>query len=55
MLPLAQRIERVAMQAVFDAEHALGHRTKDVSAEKCGWDITAYIAQPEGLGVGAPH
>jgi hypothetical protein len=43
------RVERVAMQAVFDAEHALGHRTKDVSAEKCGWDITAYIPQPEGL------
>ena len=43
------RVERVAMQAVFDAEHALGHRTKDVSAEKCGWDITAYIDQPQGL------
>lgn len=43
------RIERIAMQAVFDAEHALGHRTKDVSAEKFGWDITAYIDQPEGL------
>jgi IS5 family transposase len=43
------RVERVAMQAVLDAEHALGHRTKDVSAEKCGWDITAYIAQPQGL------
>ena len=43
------RVERVAMQAVFDAEHALGHRTKDVSAEKCGWDITAYIPQPDGL------
>jgi superfamily II DNA or RNA helicase len=43
------RVERVAMQAVFDAEHALGHRTKDVSAEKCGWDITAYIDQAQGL------
>lgn len=43
------RVERIAMQAVFDAEHALGHRTKDVSAEKCGWDITVYIDQPEGL------
>ncbi|MBC7617454.1 MAG: DUF3883 domain-containing protein, partial [Candidatus Saccharibacteria bacterium] len=42
-------VERVAMQAVFDAEHALGHRTKDVSAAKCGWDITAYIDQPQGL------
>ncbi len=43
------RVERVAMQAIFDAEHALGHRTKDVSAEKCGWDITAYIDQAQGL------
>jgi hypothetical protein len=43
------RIERLAMQAVVDAEHALGHRTKDVSAQKCGWDITVYIDQPEGL------
>jgi hypothetical protein len=43
------RVERVAMQAVFDAEHALGHRTKDVSADKCGWDITVYIDQTEGL------
>jgi superfamily II DNA or RNA helicase len=43
------RIERLAMQAVFDAEHALGHRTKDVSADKCGWDITVYIDQPRGL------
>ena len=43
------RIERIAMQAVFDAEHALGHQTKDVSLDKCGWDITAYEDQPEGL------
>lgn len=35
------RIERIAMQAVTDAELALGHEVKDVSAEKCGWDITA--------------
>lgn len=43
------RVERVAMQAVMTAEHALGHRTKDVSADKCGWDITVYIDQPQGL------
>ncbi len=43
------RVERIAMEAVFKAEEALGHRTKDVSAEKCGWDITAYIEQAEGL------
>ncbi len=35
------RIERAAMKAVFDAEVALGHAVHDVSAEKCGWDITA--------------
>lgn len=45
------RVERVAMQAVIAREQALGHRTKDVSVEKCGWDITAYIDQPGGLPV----
>jgi hypothetical protein len=35
------RIERVAMQAVMDAEKALGNQVKDVSADKCGWDITS--------------
>ena len=35
------RIEQVAMQAVIQHEESLGHTTKDVSAEKCGWDITA--------------
>lgn len=33
-------IEQVAMQAVIKAEEALGHTVKDVSADKCGWDIT---------------
>lgn len=35
------RIEQIAMNAVFDAEKILGHEVFDVSAEKCGWDITA--------------
>ena len=35
------RVERIAMNAVTDAEQALGHTTFDVSADKCGWDITA--------------
>ncbi|MFC1334840.1 MAG: DUF3883 domain-containing protein [gamma proteobacterium symbiont of Clathrolucina costata] len=35
------RIEQVAMQAVINAENAFGHEVKDVSAEKCGWDVTA--------------
>ncbi|MEI6745744.1 MAG: helicase-related protein [Methylococcaceae bacterium] len=40
------RIERVAMQAVIDAELALGHDVTDVSAQKCGWDITS---QPKAI------
>ena len=35
------RIEWVAMQAVMQAEQTLGHQVFDVSAQKCGWDITA--------------
>lgn len=35
------RIERIAMQAVIAHERNLGHEVKDVSAEKCGWDITS--------------
>ena len=31
--------ERMAMEAVFAAERALGHQPRDVSAEKKGWDI----------------
>lgn len=37
------RIERLAMRAVIEAERALGHMVHDVSAEKCGWDITAIV------------
>jgi len=35
------RVERVAMDAVMEAERALGHQVFDVGAEKCGWDVTA--------------
>ena len=34
-------IERVAMQAVMDAERDLGCTVKDVSRDKCGWDVTS--------------
>ncbi|OZJ15947.1 RNA helicase [Klebsiella pneumoniae] len=34
-------IEKVAMSAVTSAELTLGHSVFDVSADKCGWDITA--------------
>ncbi|SEP62730.1 SNF2 family N-terminal domain-containing protein [Ectothiorhodospira magna] len=43
------RVERIAMQAVMDAERAMGHQVFDVSAQKCGWDITARPpVQPDG-------
>lgn len=35
------RVEQLAMEAVIKAEQALGHQVIDVSAQKCGWDITA--------------
>jgi len=35
------RIEQIAMQAVMEVERSFGHEVWDVSAEKCGWDITA--------------
>lgn len=38
------RIEQLAMEAVLAAERAMGFLPRDVSAEKCGWDITS--AQP---------
>lgn len=41
-----KRIELLAMNAVMKAEQAKNHRTVDVSAEKCGWDITSY--PPDG-------
>ena len=36
------RIEQIAMDAVRRAEEVRGCRVVDVSAEKCGWDLTAY-------------
>jgi superfamily II DNA or RNA helicase len=46
------RIENLAMDAVRQAEEARGCHVVDVSAQKCGWDITSYPAtigdkQPE--------
>ena len=35
------RIEMVAMNAVMATERGFGYEVKDVSAEKCGWDVTA--------------
>jgi hypothetical protein len=36
------KIERLAMEAVIAAERARGHQVDDVSADKCGWDVTSY-------------
>ena len=43
------RIEMVAMKAVMDTERSFGYEVMDVSAEKCGWDVTARPpANPDG-------
>ena len=36
------RIEKIAMDAVRVAEEARGCKVIDVSADKCGWDLTSY-------------
>jgi hypothetical protein len=36
------RIERLAMAAVRQVEEARGGQVVDVSAQQCGWDLTAY-------------
>ena len=42
------RIERLAMQTVINAERAKGHHVQDVSAQKCGWDITSIPPSRDG-------
>lgn len=42
------RIEQIAMDAVKESERVLGHEVFDVSAEKCGWDITARPPKQDG-------
>ena len=42
------RVERVAMNAVMAAERALGHEVIDVSAQKCGWDVTSIPRHVDG-------
>lgn len=42
------RIELLAMNAVRRAEEARGCRVVDVSAQKCGWDITSYAPSVDG-------
>jgi SNF2 family DNA or RNA helicase len=35
------RIEKIAMEAVMKAERSMGNEVIDVSAQKCGWDLTS--------------
>lgn len=42
------RIELLATNAVRRAEEARGCRVVDVSAQKCGWDITSYAPAVDG-------
>lgn len=42
------RIEKIAMDAVRAVEEARGCRVVDVSAQKCGWDITSYAPAEDG-------
>lgn len=44
-----ERIERLAMQAVMRDQEARGHRVEDVSAKKCGWDLSAYPPAVAGV------
>jgi len=50
-----QRVERMAMDAVMRAEQALGNRTHDVSALKCGWDITSTALGSDGRIAASRH
>ena len=42
------RVEQMAMRAVMEAERALGHDVIDVSAQKCGWDVTRQPKPVDG-------
>jgi superfamily II DNA or RNA helicase len=50
-----KRIEMLAMAAVRRVEEARGCRVVDVSAEKCGWDLTSYPPTKDGKQPEARH
>ena len=50
-----KQVELIAMQAVINLEKSLGHEVKDVSAEKCGWDITSQPPKINGKLAVARH
>jgi hypothetical protein len=49
------RIEKLAMDAVRRIEESRGCRVIDVSAQKCGWDITSYPQAVDGKQPEARH
>lgn len=49
------RVEKLAMDAVRRAEEARGCRVVDVSAQKCGWDLTSYPPALDGKQPEARH
>ncbi len=49
------RIEQLAMRAVRVAEEVRGCRVIDVSAQKCGWDLTSYPPAADGKQPQARH
>lgn len=49
------RIEQLAMDAVRRAEESRGCRVVDVSAQKCGWDLTSYPPASNGKQSDARH
>ena len=54
--PLARsRIEQLAMNAVRQHQEAHGCRVTDVSAEKCGWDLTSYPSAENGRPANPRH
>jgi SNF2 family DNA or RNA helicase len=54
--PVARaRIEKLAMDAVRRAEESRGCQVVDVSAQKCGWDITSYPPAVDGKRLEARH
>ncbi|MCA9008491.1 MAG: DUF3883 domain-containing protein, partial [Planctomycetaceae bacterium] len=54
--PVARsRIEHLAMDAVRKVEEAAGCQVQDVSAEKCGWDLTSQPPSVDGRRPDARH
>ena len=45
-----RRVERAAMEAVMEVERELGNTPRDVSAQKCGYDIESVIPEDRRQG-----